>query len=169
MTMNVCSVANIRARLLSRAWVPAWLAIAGVTIAGVTGFAAENSVNRLGRGITAWDLHDYSSATQSLRGLQVPKVPDYGAYYLGYAELLSGSPEAAVRTLDAYRTKPAQSSPLAGRIDVVHARALINLKQPATLAKAIMGDCGCSRASARHSIPTAHRSPARRADPPTPT
>ena len=137
MTMNVCSVANIRARLLSRAWVPAWLAIAGVTITGVTGFAAENSVNRLGRGITAWDLHDYSSATQSLRGLQVPKVPDYGAYYLGYAELLSGSPEAAVRTLDAYRTKPAQSSPLAGRIDVVHARALINLKQPATLAKAI--------------------------------
>ena len=134
MTMNVCWVATTPARWHSLALILASLIASALP---GTALAADSSANRLGRGVSAYELHDYSAAAQSLRGLQLPKVPDYGAYYLGYSELLSGSPDAAARTLDAYRAKPVDASPLAGRIAVVHARALINLKQTAAYAKAI--------------------------------
>lgn len=134
MTMNVCWVVNTPARWPSLALI--FGSVIAIALPGVA-LAAESSANRLGRGVNAWELHDYSGATQYLRGLQLSKVPDYGAYYLGYSELLSGSPDAAARTLDAYRARPVEASPLAGRIAVVHARALINLKQAASYAKAI--------------------------------
>ena len=99
--------------------------------------AAETPASRLGRGVNAYELHDYSTAIQSLRGLQVPKVPDYAAYHLAWSQLLSGDPDAAVRTLDAYRAAPVEGSPLAGKLAVLHARALIGIKQPAALPRAI--------------------------------
>jgi soluble lytic murein transglycosylase len=125
MTMNVCWVAITRARWFS------FLAIPALAL------AADPQTARLGRGVNAYDLHDFSAATQTLRGLQIPKLPDYTSYYLGWSELLNGSPEAAVRVFEAYRAKPVEESPLAGKIVVAHARSLINLKQAGSAQRAI--------------------------------
>jgi len=135
MTMNVCWVAITRVRWSRARWFSlGWCSLAAMS---ALAFAAEPETARLGHGVNAYDLHDYGTAVQSLRGLQIKRLPDYTAYYLAWSELLSGSPEAAVKTLDAYRPKAIESSPLAGKIAVLHARALVDLKQPAAATRAI--------------------------------
>ncbi len=101
--------------------------------------AADMSVTRLGSGINAYNVHDYSGAAQQLRGLeqQIPKLADYITYYRASAEMQSGDGEGAVRDLAAYRLKPVASSPLAGKIAVTGARALLDQKQPASNNKAL--------------------------------
>lgn len=101
--------------------------------------AAETAPTRLGQGINAYNVKDYSGAVQQLRGLQpqLPKLADYIAYHLGSAELQASDFEGAVRDLNAYRAHPVVSSPLAGKISLLHARALLDLRLPASNSRAL--------------------------------
>jgi len=117
--------ANILGRWFSLALIPA-LAV-----------AADVAPTRLGQGIDAYNVHDYSGAAQHLRGAEVPKLADYVAYYLGSSELQTGDIDGAVRELAAYRANPVASSPLAGKIALLYAHALLDQKQPASSAKAL--------------------------------
>ena len=99
--------------------------------------AADPSENRLSQGINAYNLHDYSGAIQHLRGLQIPKLSDYVAYYLGSAEAQTGDNDSAVRDLIAYRTHPIVSTPLGGKLALATARALLDRRLPASNAQAL--------------------------------
>ncbi|MDQ1469403.1 MAG: soluble lytic murein transglycosylase, partial [Bryobacterales bacterium] len=94
--------------------------------------SAENANLRLGQGINAYNLRDYPTTVQQLRGLQseIPKLSDYIAYYLASSELQTGDIDGAVRDLKAYRAQPAASSPMAGKISLLTARALLDQRQP---------------------------------------
>jgi len=96
--------------------------------------AADLSETRLGQGVNAYNVHDYGSAIQHLRGLvpQVPKLSDYVTYNLASSELQIGDIDGAVRDLAAYRANPIASSPLAGKIALLHGRALLDQKKPAS-------------------------------------
>lgn len=89
--------------------------------------SADSAALRLGQGINAYNTHDFSAVTQQLRSLspQLPKLQDYIAYYLASAELQTGDIDGAVRDLKAYRTQPAASSPLAGKLALLTARTLL--------------------------------------------
>jgi soluble lytic murein transglycosylase len=87
--------------------------------------AADASENRLGQGINAYNLHDYNGAIQHLRGLQLPKLSDYVAYYLASAEMQTGDNDAAARDLTLYRAHPIASTPLGGKLALITARALL--------------------------------------------
>ncbi|MES1258029.1 MAG: transglycosylase SLT domain-containing protein [Acidobacteriota bacterium] len=101
--------------------------------------AADTAPTRLGQGINAYNVKDYPGAIQQLRGLQtqLPKLTDYVVYHLASSELQTGDIDGAVRDLTAYRGQPAPASPLAGKISLLHARALLDLKQPAASTKAL--------------------------------
>jgi soluble lytic murein transglycosylase len=92
----------------------------------VPALGADVTESRLGQGVSAYDLHDYSGAIQHLRGLQIPKLNDYIAYYLGSSELQTQDFDSAVRDLQAYRKNPAPSSPLAGKMGLITGRALLD-------------------------------------------
>ncbi len=64
-------------------------------------------------------------------------LPDYGSYYLGYSQLLTGDVDGALSTLNAYRANPITSSPLAGKIDVIYGRALLDKRDPQSTSKAL--------------------------------
>jgi soluble lytic murein transglycosylase len=100
-------------------------------------FAAELTDSRLGLGVNAYNQHDYSSTIQHLRGLQIPKLADYVAYYLGSAELETKDLDSAARDLNLYRKHPIASSPLAGKISLIHARALLDRHMPTSNAEAL--------------------------------
>jgi soluble lytic murein transglycosylase len=94
---------------------------------------------RLGQGINSYNVKDYSAVVQSLRGLQpqIPKLSDYIAYHLASSEIQTGDIDGAVRDLTAYRAHPAASSPLAGKISLLHARALLGQRADASNASAL--------------------------------
>ena len=98
---------------------------------------ADLSESRLGQGVSAYNLHDYSGAIQHLRGLQIAKLSDYVAYYLGSSELQTQDFDDAVRDLLVYRKNPAPSSPLAGKIALLTGRALLDRKNAADNATAL--------------------------------
>jgi hypothetical protein len=100
---------------------------------------ADTPVIRLGQGINSHNVHDYSATIQQLRALepQVPRLADYIAYHLASAELQTGDIDGAVRDLATYRAHPVPSSPLAGKIGWIYARALLDKKQPASNATAL--------------------------------
>jgi soluble lytic murein transglycosylase len=125
---------NIRARWFKRRVTGALLAALAVCAPAQ---AADASENRLSQGINAWNLHDYSGAIQHLRGLQLPKLADYVAYYLGSAEQQTGDNDSAVRDLIAYRTHPIASTPLGGKLALVTARALLDRRMPASTSQAL--------------------------------
>lgn len=114
-----------------------WSVAALALIAAPTLPAADPSEVRLGQGINAYNLHDYSGAIQHLRGLEIPKLGDYVAWYLGSAELQTGDFESAIRDLTAYRANPVPSSPLAGKIALITARALLDRHNTPSNAKAL--------------------------------
>ena len=87
---------------------------------------ADLTESKLGQGINAYNVHDFSGAIQQLHGLQIPKLSDYIAYYLGSSELQTSDFDAAVRDLTVYRRNPIASSPLAGKISLTTARALLD-------------------------------------------
>lgn len=95
--------------------------------------AADLSETHLGQGINAYNIHDYGTAIQHLRGLgaQIPKLSDYVAYYLASSEMQLGETDNAARDLTAYRANPIAASPLAGKLSLLQARALLGQKQPA--------------------------------------
>lgn len=108
-----------------------------VWVAGAA-LAAEPGVTALGRGINAYNEKEYAAAVADLGAAAgVTRLADYVAWYRAYAQLLSGNADAAVATLEAYRAKPVESSPLAGKISLVYARALLDKHLPESSAKAL--------------------------------
>src|SRR5690348_13472107 len=94
---------------------------------------------QLGRGITAYNSRDLAGAIATLHGLAAaqPRIADYAVYYLASAEQQSGDSASALEELNRYRANPISASPLAGKITVVHARALLDQHQPPSNAKAL--------------------------------
>ena len=103
------------------------------------GAFADTPVTRLGQGINSYNVHDYSATIQQLRALepQVPRLADYIAYHLASAELQTGDIDGAVRDLATYRAHPVPSSPLAGKIALLYAHALLDKKQAASNSAAL--------------------------------
>ena len=100
---------------------------------------ADTSLAQLGQGITAYNSHDLAGAIATLHGVAAaqPHIADYAVYYLASAEEQSGDAASAVDELTRYRANPVSASPLAGKITVVQARALLDRRQPAWNAKAL--------------------------------
>lgn len=94
--------------------------------------AADLSETHLGQGINAYNIHDYGTAIQHLRGLgpRIPKLSDYVAYYLASSEMQLGEVDNAARDLTAYRANAIAASPLAGKLSLLDARALLAEKTP---------------------------------------
>jgi len=102
--------------------------------------AADTAPTRLGLGINAYQVKDYSGAVQHLRGLQpqLPKLSDYIVYYLASSEQQTGDIDGAVRDLAAYRSgRPGAVSPLAGKISLLYGRVLLDQRQPSSNTKAL--------------------------------
>ena len=100
---------------------------------------ADTSLAQLGQGITAYNSHDLAGAIATLHGVAAaqPHIADYAVYYLASAEEQSGDAASAVDELTRYRANPVSASPLAGKITVVQARALLDRRQPALTTKAL--------------------------------
>jgi len=125
---------------LGRTILAQWLKLAiALFVAAACAPAADLAEMRLGQGVNAYNAHDYGGAIQQLRGLapQLPKVSDYVTYHLASAELQTGDVDAASRDLAAYRANPVASSPLAGKIGLLQARALLEQRQPAAATTAL--------------------------------
>lgn len=99
----------------------------------------DTSLAQLGKGITAYNAHDLAGAIAALHGVAVaqPHIADYAVYYLASAEEQTGDSASAVEELNRYRANPVSASPLAGKITVVQARALLDQRQPASNTKAL--------------------------------
>ncbi|MEP6714770.1 MAG: transglycosylase SLT domain-containing protein [Terriglobia bacterium] len=102
-------------------------------------YSADQPALRLGQGVNAYNVHDFGAAAQALRGLesQLPWLSDYVMYYRASSELSLGDAASAARDLAVYRANPIASSPLAGKIVWLGARALLDMKQPASNGKAL--------------------------------
>lgn len=95
------------------------------------GVAMDPGVNRLGDAITAYEKKDFFTTVHLLSaGGQPAKLRDYVAYYLANAELVTNNGEAAVRDLGRYVANPVAGSPLAGRIELLYAKALLGQPSP---------------------------------------
>jgi len=123
---------SIRGRWFKRGLLAALTLLAAAALS-----ATDTSELRLGQGINSYNLHDYGGAIPHLRDLRIPKLSDYIAYYLGSSELQTGDIDGAVRDLTVYRNNPVASTPLAGRISLLTARALLNRHNAASNAKAL--------------------------------
>jgi soluble lytic murein transglycosylase len=88
--------------------------------------APEPDVTEIGRGISAYNAHEYGLAVQHLRLANVPKLADYTAYYLAASQQLTGDFDGALKTLKAWSTSSPGASPLAGKISLLHARVLLD-------------------------------------------
>ncbi len=115
------------------------LALCGLVSAGWASAAPDPGIARLGAAISAYDKHDYTTTVRLLSAAgQPPKLRDYVAYYLANAELVTNAGDAAARELAGYMASPVAGSPLAGRISLLYAKALLGQhgSTPATAAKA---------------------------------
>ncbi len=100
--------------------------------------SADSAASDLGQGIAAYNAKNYKAAIPHLQAARdVSKLADYASYYLGYSQLLTGDVDGALSTLNAYRANPVASSPLAGKIDVVYGRALLDKRDPQSTSKAL--------------------------------
>ena len=130
------------ARVIPGRWFDAVRFIAFCCVTA-TAFAAEpapvnESLNRLGRGIAAYNSRDYNGAVQALRGgTRIDKIGDYFVYYLAASEQLTGDFDGASSVLAGYRESPVSSSPLAGKISLLHGRVLLDKREPPASAKAL--------------------------------
>ena len=72
------------------------------------------------------------------RSGQPVKLRDYVTYYLANAELMTNNGDAAVKDLGRYLSNPVTGSPLAGRLGLIYAKALLGQSSatPSTAAKA---------------------------------
>jgi len=99
---------------------------------------ADSAASDLGQGIAAYNARNYKAAIPHLQAASdVSKLSDYADYYLGYSQLLTGDVDGALSTLNAYRANPIVSSPLAGKIDVIYGRALLDKRDPQSTSKAL--------------------------------
>ena len=99
--------------------------------------AANPTVSELGIAINAYNVHDYGTAVQRLRNRNIPALADYVVYYLAASEQLTSDYDSALAVLAAYREHPVVSSPLAGKISLLHARVLLDKREPALAAQAL--------------------------------
>jgi soluble lytic murein transglycosylase len=126
-------------RMLKSATLRYALLAAGLTAALAASAAFDPGVARLGQAITAYDKHDFFTTVHLLTaGGQPDKLRDYVTYYLSNAELMTNNGDAAVRDLGHYLGNPVPASPLAGRLGLLYAKALLTQSHatPATAAKA---------------------------------
>ncbi len=100
-------------------------------------FAADLSPVELGLGINAYNSRDFKGAVQHLRGHQFPALSDYVTYYLASSEQQTSDYDDAIAILSAYRQAPISASPLAGKIGLLHARVLLDKREPAASQKAL--------------------------------
>lgn len=101
-------------------------------------FAADPALPELGLGINAWNARDYNGARRHLRAAgTIPGLSDYLVYYLASSEQQTGDFDDAAKALAYYRRTPIAGSPFAGRINLLEARVLLDLKDPASSAKAL--------------------------------
>jgi len=97
----------------------------------------DPAVTRLGQAVTAYEKHDFFTAVHLLTASGQPaKLRDYVAWYLANAELVTNSGDSAVRDLAHYIANPLPGSPLAGRLDLLYAKALLG-QNPSTPASAL--------------------------------
>lgn len=100
--------------------------------------AADPIVSEFGQGISAYNSREYAAAARHLRAArQLPELSDYVTYYLGSSLQQLNDYPGALAVLDAWRKHPVAASPLTGRISVLHARVLLDMKDPAATARAI--------------------------------
>lgn len=101
--------------------------------------AADGALAQLGQGISAYNAHNFPVAIAKLHGVaaEEPRLADYASYYLASAEEQTGDAASAIDELNRYRAKPIPNSPLAGKITLVQAKALLDERQPAPSTKAL--------------------------------
>ncbi len=113
-----------------------FLLAAGAVFGATT--ANDAGVTELGRGINAYNTRDFNGAITHLTAARAAiKLADYVAYHLAYSQLLTGDVDGALSTLNAYRAKPIDSSPLAGKISLLYGRALLDKHAPELTAQAL--------------------------------
>ena len=84
------------------------------------------AVSRLAQAITAYEKRDFFTTVHLLDASGQPaKLRDYVVYYLANAELMTNNGADAVRDLGKYSASPVSGSPLAGRITLLYAKALL--------------------------------------------
>ena len=100
--------------------------------------AADAGVLDLGQGINAYNARDFSAAVSHLRNVHgVAPLSDYVTYHLAYSQVLTGDIDGALNLLTAYRMNPINSSPLAEKINLLYARALLDKRDPDASAKGL--------------------------------
>lgn len=112
--------------------------LAALFVVGASG-AVDPAVARFGQAAQAYEKKEFATVVRLLSAPGQPaSLRDYVAYYLANAQLVSNAGESAVKVLEAYGANPVASSPLAGRIFLLQAKALMgqNGVSPATIAKA---------------------------------
>jgi soluble lytic murein transglycosylase len=108
-------------------------ALVFVIVAGSACAATDPGVLRLGQGSTAYEKRDFPSTVRLLSTSGQPaKLRDYVAYYLANSEILTNDTDGAVRDLGRYATNPVPASPLAGRLTLLYAKALLGEHNPAS-------------------------------------
>jgi soluble lytic murein transglycosylase len=92
----------------------------------------DGALARLALGVTSFEQKDYGRAISNLKAAQarLPKIADYAVYYLADAQIQAKDETSVASELEQLRDLPAPS-PLATRATVLHAKALIDLKDPA--------------------------------------
>ena len=101
-----------------------------ILIAAAAPAAVNPVLTELGQAINAYSARDYATAVQRLRNKSIPSLADYVVYYLAASQQLTGDFDGALAALNVYRESPVPASPLAGRISVLHARVLLDKKDP---------------------------------------
>jgi len=92
----------------------------------VPALAADLSPVELGLGIKAYSSRDFKGVIQHLGSHRFPALSDYVTYYLASSEQQTGDYDNALVILAAYQKAPIASSPLAGKISLLHARVLLD-------------------------------------------
>jgi soluble lytic murein transglycosylase len=93
--------------------------------------ATDPAITRLGRAAEAYDKKDYFTAVHLLTESGQPaKLRDYVVYYLANAQLVTNNGDDAIRALGKYLIDPVDGSPLAGRLNLLYAKALLGQPTP---------------------------------------
>jgi soluble lytic murein transglycosylase len=147
MKMIVYSATLTRARWFDmRTFTTAWFgahclkaaAMPAVLLAAAAGASGQTSVAELGQGISAYNARNFTGAISHLRGVRsVTQLSDYVSYHLAYSQLLTGDVDGALASLTAYRANPIAASPLAGKIELLYGRTLLDKRDPDSSAKAL--------------------------------
>jgi predicted negative regulator of RcsB-dependent stress response len=92
----------------------------------------EGALARLALGVTSLEQKDYDRAIGNLRAAQphLPKIEDYAIYYLVTAQIQAKDEADIPKEVERFQNLSA-ASPLAMKAVVLHAKALVDLKNPA--------------------------------------